>query len=73
MPAFDSTLLQNLALVIVYLIGTVIVAWLLALLMEMLVKRFTRHSKTGFDDAIIHAVKRPLVGQLPRLCLFTDV
>lgn len=61
MSIFDSTVWQNLALVTIYLIGTVIVAWLLALLLEMLVKRFISHSQTGLDDAIIHALKRPLV------------
>lgn len=61
MSIFNSPLLQNITLVIVYLIGTVIVAWLLSLLLEMLVKQFTRHSKTGLDDAIVHAIKRPLV------------
>jgi small-conductance mechanosensitive channel len=57
----ESVLWQKLGLTIAILVGTVIAAWLLSHILETLIKQLTKHSRTGLDDALFKALKRPVI------------
>ncbi len=60
MPSLDVVLLQKLTVVIVVLIAAGVVAWVLSRFLDTWVRRAASRSKSGLDDTLLDALKKPL-------------
>lgn len=61
MPIIDVTLVRKIAIFFTILVGSGVVAWLLAKLLDRWVRRAVTRSESGLDDTILYALRRPLV------------
>jgi MscS family membrane protein len=61
MVSVESVLLQKLIIIIAILGGTLIVIWLMSRFLETHIKRLTQRSRSGLDNMLLSALKRPLI------------
>lgn len=61
MPIFELEIIYKLSLFLIILLGAAVAAWLLTKLLNNWIRHAVKRSQNGLDDAILAALKGPLV------------
>jgi MscS family membrane protein len=57
----ESVILQKFILIVAIFIATWIVAWLVSRVLETQIKQLTQRTRSGLDDMLVNALKKPVV------------